>query len=152
MAEGVRGMNLETGGDLVMEGESKGVERLEEVRLPYGEIWFGDDGITRTEYYPGTEIGFIEAIEIGAAITRVCGGKPRPLFTDSRGITRLTRRARGHLASKDISQWSIAIATYSTLLLKALGKLFAMLNKPSYPIQYVVSKEDAMEWLKRYLK
>lgn len=144
-------MSANTRGELVREAGSKEVERFEEVILPYGEIWFGDDGISRTEYYPGTEIGIAEAKEIGAAITKVCGGRPRPLFTDSRGITKMTRHAREHLVSKEISQWSIAVATYSTPLVIALGKIYTMLNKPSYPIKYFGSKEDAMKWLRQYL-
>lgn len=127
------------------------VKRLEVVRLPYCEIWLGDDGIARTENYLGTEIGIAEAKEIGAAIIKVCAGIPRPLFTDSRGISRLTRRAREQLASQEISQWTIAVAAHSTPLVKALGTIYTMLNKPSYPIKYFGSRETALGWLKGFL-
>lgn len=144
-------MSASTSGNLTPIREPAGVKRLKEVRLPYGEIWLGDDGIMRHEFYRGTEIGIAKAKEIGAALIKVCGGKIRPVFSDGKGIKSLSRDARIYFASEEISHWSSAVASYNTPIIRALGKFYTILNKPPYPIKYFGSKENAIEWLREYL-
>ena len=117
------------------------------------KVWVDKDGIIRNTVLPNAEITLAEAKIVVQAIIKITKGKRSPIFVDSRQIKIMTREARQYLASEESTRILSAIAVLvASPISKIIGKFFINFSKPFMPTQLFTNKNDALAWLKEFLK
>jgi hypothetical protein len=115
--------------------------------------WMGPDGIARTKTKPKARIALAEAEENSRAVNSLYAGKKFPLLVDARNVLSMTHEARKHLAVKgrETNITGFAIMVKSPLS-RVIGNFFMGLNKPEVPASLFDKEQEAVKWLKKYLK
>lgn len=125
------------------------VEKIIETKTAHTTL--GNDGIVRVRMLPNTMEDCASAQENIAALTRICGGKKRPLLIDMGGTQGATHDARRQYSSEAMSQNITAEAMLVTSpVTRVLGSFFIGLNRPRHLLRLFTSEQDAIEWLKEY--
>lgn len=128
------------------------VKSTNRITVICAEVWLGDDGIIRIFYHPGTEVTITDAKEVGEAVISASKGSIHPAYADTRGLKSMTREAREHFSSDELTKWTSAVATRDSLISKVVVEFYLKLNKPPYPMKYFTSENKAIDWLKGYVK
>jgi len=112
-----------------------------------------DDGIILAEYFARAEETLETAIENIKGCAEFAGNNRLPVFIDYTNIRSITREARGYYAGEECSQVvsATAILTRNTIS-KVIANFYLGLNKPKNPTKLFTSKENAIKWLKGFLK
>jgi hypothetical protein len=76
-----------------------------------------------------------------------------PMYIDISEITSTSKEARDYL-SQDIAIENISAAALlaGSVLSKVMGTFFLAFNKPAIPIKIFTDRDDAIKWLKKYVK
>jgi len=115
--------------------------------------WLGDDCICYTAVKPDAVIELEDALENTAAIKKISKDSVYPILVNLKTIRSITKEARDHFSMRNRTPGVTAIA----FLIKSpssriIGNFFLGLNKPVVPTKLFTDKEDAIEWLKRFIK
>ena len=117
------------------------------------KLWLGEDGIVRIIWVPGAEVTLEDAQETMAAYLKINQGRKRPLFVDTKTMKSLAREARHYYASEEAARVASAVAVIvGTPVSRVLGNFYLGLSNPHLPTRLFSSEEDALEWLKEYIK
>lgn len=117
------------------------------------KLWLGEDGIVRIIWVPGAEVTLEDAQETMATYLKINQGRKRPLFVDTKTMKSLAREARHYYASEEAARVASAVAVIvGTPVSRVLGNFYLGLSNPHLPTRLFSSEEDALEWLKEYIK
>ncbi len=113
-------------------------------------IWLGDDGIVRIVQKPGTEETLDTAKENIAASMKVSKEKKRPLLVDIVALKTMSHEAREFYGKvEDVNAVALLVGSPVS---RVLGTVFLGISKSKVPLKLFTSEEDAIEWLKGFLK
>ena len=116
-------------------------------------IRMGEDGIIHIEYLPGAELALENVKEEEAAAAKLANGKRFPILVDSRNLRSLSKEGRAYIEGEGGAKVSIATAVLITTPIgRIIGNFFMSINRPIYPVKLFTSEDEAIEWLRRYLK
>jgi hypothetical protein len=125
----------------------------EEIVTSVCKVWVGEDGIARVIHVPSAELTLETAKETMAAYLKLNKGKRLPLVVDTRGMKSMTRECRIYYASEETAKTGSAVAIIvDTPVSRVLGNFYLGLSKPHLPSRLFTSEQEALEWLKGFLK
>jgi hypothetical protein len=115
--------------------------------------WIREDGIACTKVKRGSEVTVEYARENSIAVNTLLKDKKRPLLIDSRGIKSMTRDARNQFSTKGRETQTLAFGiVIGSQVSKVIGNFFMGINKPAVPTRLFDNEEEAILWLKQFLK
>lgn len=118
-----------------------------------GVVSLGDDGIIRAKLKPQIQFGLEDAREAMRLVSELGQGKPRPILVDMTEIMAMDREARVYFASEDTAKLESAAALLiRSPLTRAIGNFFMGLNKPFIPTRLFTSEDEALAWLKGFVR
>jgi len=127
--------------------------KSEVIETSIGKVWLDEEGIIRENVNPGSIIDLEVAKEEIAAYAVLCKNEARPLLVDIRNVKSVTGEARSHLAGEEGAKITRAVALLiGSPLSRIMGNFFLGLNKPSFPSKLFASEEEALLWLRGFLK
>lgn len=116
-------------------------------------IWLGDDGIVRAKVKPHVTITLEDGKACVHMMSQVCGGKQTPALIDMTGLVAIERDARLYFAGEETARVESAAALLiNSPVARAIGNFFMGLNKPIVPTRLFTSEEEALAWLKGFLR
>ena len=125
----------------------------EEVVTSMCKVWVGEDGIARIIHVPGAELTLEDAKETMAAYLKVNKGKRLPLFVDTAEMKSMTRESRLYYASEEAAKTASAVAIIvGTPVSRVLGNFYLGLSNPHLTSRLFTSEQEALEWLKGFVK
>jgi hypothetical protein len=121
------------------------------VRAGPSRTWYDEtQGIIFVELDEQAVLDIAQAREATAAMIKVGGGIPRPLFVDFTNMKSQTKECRDYY-SKDpnhIKTYSVIAILISNPLSRVFANFFIGLNKPLKPTRLFDDRAKAIEWLK----
>lgn len=118
---------------------------------PYSKMWIDDSGIAHSYYIKKIDVTLEIAKNDMEIISKLSQGKKVPILVDLGNANSITRKAREFFSgneSKDTLS-AAALITNSPMHI-VMGNFFLGINKPPYPIKLFSSKENALEWLRKF--
>lgn len=111
------------------------------------------DGIMQVDALPDSVMTLADAIEAIKAQAQVGGGIRRPLLVNVGSIKSMDRDARIYLGAKEAQSVVTATAIIvKTVAAKIIATFFMGLNKTLYPTRMFTSEDEAVNWLREFLK
>ena len=112
-----------------------------------------EDGILQVDAYPDAEIKLADAIELINHQAALAAGDNRPLLVNFGKIKSIDRNARayfgGRQAEKNVTASALVITSH---IGRVIGNFMLGLNKPPYPVRLFTNEDEALTWLKEFLK
>jgi hypothetical protein len=117
------------------------------------KVWVGEDGIARIIHEPNCDVTLADAQETMAAYEKVNQGKRLPLFIDTMTMRSLSREARHYYASEEAA----AVASAAAIIIgspvsRVLGNFYLGLSNPHLPSRLFTDEDEALAWLRGFLK
>ncbi|MCX6175173.1 MAG: STAS/SEC14 domain-containing protein [Ignavibacteriales bacterium] len=123
-----------------------------EITTSSHKIFFLDIGIIKDIPFTQDET-LNKAKEALEAAKKYTGSKKFPLLVDVRQQKSISREARHFYSSKEVTDNVTALAfLVESTTSKVLANFFLGLNKPPYPTKLFTNEDEAIEWLKGFLK
>ena len=123
------------------------------VETQTAKIWLDEDGILYMEVLPKVVLTLSAVVENTDVVQRLAQGKRKPVFIDITRLAGITPDARNFSAGEGVNDVLTALAILiGSPLARAIGNLWLGINKPIFPSRLFTSKEDAIEWLRGFLK
>ena len=111
-----------------------------------------DDGIVKLICFTRDET-IEKAREALDAFKIISEGKKIPLLVDNRQQKSISREARMFYSGKEFTDQLTALAfVVESTISKVLANFYLGLNKPPYPTRLFTKEDEAIKWLKTYLK
>ena len=119
-----------------------------------GKFWLGEDGIIRGVISSTEEHTITFAKDNSEAVKKLSSEAERPLFVDIRKCKSITHEARVQYARGDGDEKRLNACgiLISSPVNRVIGNFFLRINKPVYPTKLFNSENEAIQWLKRYVK
>jgi hypothetical protein len=118
-----------------------------------GTFWLAEDGIVWAVAPPGAEDTLENARASLEEIRKACGGKPRPVLVDIRGIRSATLEARRFWGSEAlVGVVSAAALLISSPVSRVLGNFYIGLHRAQVPIRMFAGEAEAVEWLRGFVE
>jgi SpoIIAA-like len=125
----------------------------EEIVTRVTKVWLGEDGIARVIHFQGAEVTLEDAKETMTAYLEISKGKRLPLFVDTKEMKFMSREVRLYYASEEAAKVASAVAIIvGTPVSRVLGNFYLGLSNPHLPSRLFSSEQEALEWLKGFLK
>lgn len=117
------------------------------------KIWLGEDGIIRLVSLGSHGEGLAPAQENWQAVDQMRQGKRRPILGDIRKTGPVDAEGRKFYANVEAKDLISAVALLvESPISRVVGSLFLGLNRPPVPIRIFTSEQQALEWLRGFLK
>ena len=123
-----------------------------EITTSFHKASFLDEGIVKVICITSDET-IEKARQLSDSIKRITGNKKCPLLVDIRNQRSISREARQFYSSKEFKDNVTAIALIvESAISKVMANFYLGLNKPPYPTRLFTNEDEAIDWLKGYLK
>ncbi|WP_437321352.1 DUF7793 family protein [Sorangium sp. So ce385] len=111
-----------------------------------------DDGIIRATAFPvHMSLGFAQ--EVVRATIELADGTPRPVLVDIRAQKTVDRAAREYFAGAEAAKGHCALALLvDSPVSKAIGNFFLGLSQAPVPRKLFTSEDEAIGWLRGFLR
>lgn len=117
------------------------------------KIWLDGDGILHMEVLPKAVLTLPAVQENTEVVNQLAQGKRKPVFIDISGLVGITRDARSFSAGEGVNNVLTALAILiRSPLARTFGNVWLGINKPVFPARLFTSRDEAIEWLKGFLK
>jgi hypothetical protein len=127
--------------------------KIEEKKFENYSIILREDGIVQIDIIPDSEIS-VEEIEEGTnfVLDRLNSTKAPVLFIANE-FSLPSKESREYLAQKESLPYSLADAyVINSFPQKLAANFYLKVNKPSRPTKMFTNTEEALKWLKTYIK
>ena len=112
-------------------------------------LWLAEDGIIWGVFKDGSRETLETAKENAEVAGSLAGDRRVPVLIDMSAMKMISKEARAHYASADVSAYSLAQALITkSPISRVIGNFFLGLNKPPHPVRLFTSESDALAWLK----
>jgi hypothetical protein len=126
---------------------------MHEIELKKSTVTLMDNGIIHIHLKPGAEMELSDAILIVEAMGKVGEGKKFPVLIDAGEFVSIDKEVRMFSASEESNIYTLADAiAYYSLAQKMIADFYLKNDKPVVPTRIFSNKEEAVEWLKSYIK
>jgi len=116
-------------------------------------IWYGEDGIIRYEVLPDAEVTLEDTIEYITIQSNLTKAKKVLNLTDIRNVKSITRKGRQYLIGEETVKLTKACALIiESPVSRIIGNFMLGLNKPDYPVKLFTIEDEAIIWLKGFVK
>jgi hypothetical protein len=117
------------------------------------KVHLREDGIIQSDTFPNAEISLGDAIDNTSAGKQISEGIKRPVLVNLGQVKSLSREARIYFGSDEVEKTSSAIAlVVSSPIGRVIGNFMMGLNRTPYPTRLFTSEDEAVQWLKGFLK
>ncbi len=111
------------------------------------------DRIIHVHIKGGEELELADAKEVVAAIGFLGNKKKFPVLIDCEEFSTVSKEARAYSASKETNIYTSADAlAYHSLAHKLFADIYVNIDKPAIPTKIFPDNEQAITWLKTFLK
>ncbi len=121
-----------------------------EVINPKFRIWLRPDGIAQIVWASAAIMNFEDAIAATDAMTKLTGGKRRPLLVDAHDVGPQDRAARSEFARRGDLVSAVALLG-ATPLSRMMGNFFIAVSRPMAPTKLFHDESSALAWLREFL-
>ena len=112
-----------------------------------------DEGILHIYLKAGSEIKLSDAGLIVEAMGKLGEGKKLPVLIDAGEFTSIDKEVRIFSASEESNIYTLADAiAYYSLAQKLVADFYVKYNKPAVPTKVFANKDEAVDWLKTFIK
>jgi hypothetical protein len=126
---------------------------MKQILLQKSEVSLMEEGILHIHLKSGTDIHLSDAILIVEAMDKLGSGKKFPVLIDAGEFVNIDQEVRVFSASHESNLFTLADAiAYYSLGQKLIANFYLNQNKPVVPTQVFPDKEQAVEWLKTFIK
>jgi hypothetical protein len=126
---------------------------MKEILLQKSTVSLLEEGILHIHLKSGTEIHLTDAVLIVEAMGKLGGGKKFPVLIDAGEFTSVDQEVRIFSAGEESNLYTLADAiAYYSLGQKLIANFYLNHNKPAVPTRAFGSKQEAIEWLKTFIK
>ena len=108
-----------------------------------------DNELVYSETKPNTKENLEDAKENIDGILKIMEGRKLPMISDINNLKSQSKEARDHYSNSPICS-AVALVTDSRLSM-IIGNFFLCLNKATAPTKMFKSKEDALDWARKYM-
>lgn len=117
----------------------------------FAQFWIAD-GILFFEYKPNTILDLKAAQQIVADRIRFQNEKAYPVMCDVRGIVNTDKSGRDYLAqSGSVLTKAVALIVHQKVSI-TISNFYLRISKPTVPTQLFNNKENALDYLKQFIK
>jgi hypothetical protein len=128
------------------------VEKNQILDLEHSTVELRGDGLVEIVFMKSIVLGLQECLDLMDAYEQILEKKRYPLLHIAGDYMQVTEEARNYGASEEGLRFSAAEAfVINSLAHKLLANFYMKINKPSVPTKFFSKKEDAEEWLKKFL-
>jgi hypothetical protein len=117
----------------------------------YAKFWI-EAGIVFFVYKPNTSIDLAAAKKIVEDRINFQQQVDYPIFCDIRSMKNADKAARDFLAKEGSSYTKGVAVIVDSPMTKIIGNFYLGLNKPTSPTKMFTEREDALEYLKQFVK
>lgn len=111
------------------------------------------DGIIHLEIKDDVEVAEEDIREMNAAVGKIGEGRKYPNLITVGKYTSVSKEARDFAASEEANIFTLADGyVLHSFHQKILGNFFMKFNKPKVPVRFFTEENEAVEWLKEFLK
>ncbi|MCE3259709.1 MAG: hypothetical protein K0S12_1350 [Bacteroidetes bacterium] len=126
---------------------------MEKINLKQSEVSLLDEGIIHIHIFAGAEITMSDAVLIVEAMAKIGSGKKFPVLIDAGEFASVDKEVREFSASPEANLYTLADAiAFCNLGQKLIAKFYIEHNHPSVPTEIFANKQDAINWLKRFVR
>lgn len=111
-----------------------------------------EEGIFRMYYKPLKELNLPIAKQLVKDRIEFMNGQAYPSFFDIQKVESSTKEARDYMANEGNELIVASAILVSSPVLRMMANFFIKVNKPKNPTQMFTSEEQALKWLKQFLK
>ena len=127
-------------------------EIKEKIELAHSEIFLREDGIVEIIIRESSFIGVEECEQIVNAYEQILDDRKYPLLHIIEDFVSIDKDARDYSSSDEGLKFSkVEAFVINSLGHKILANFYMKVNKPSVPTKFFRTKEEAEDWLKKYL-
>lgn len=120
--------------------------------MSHSEIFLRNDGIVEILIKESSVIGREECIEITDSYETILESQRFPLLHIIEDYVTIDKEAREYAASEEGLRYSkVEAFVINSLAHKILANFYMKVNKPSVPTKFFRSREEAEDWLSKYL-
>lgn len=132
---------------------SQNIKIIKSIVLDFGVIELRSDNIMTFEPAQGvTTVNIHQLKEMLKVLIDLCDGKPKPFLSNNKNVKSFGYEEREYVA-KNIHLFATASAIIeSSAIVRFITHTINTLFKPKIPLKLFKTKEDAIVWLKTYLK
>lgn len=117
------------------------------------EVALLKEGILHIHLRENAEINLNDAILAVVEMGEISKGRKLPVFIDAGEFCTIDSEARIFSASKESNIYTIADAiAYNNLGQKLIANFYLKQNNPSVPTKVFSQKDEAVKWLRTFLK
>ena len=128
------------------------IDTTEKIQFTHSEIFLREDGIVEILIKESSFIGRDECVEVVDSYKEILEPKKYPLLHIIEDYVTIDKEAREFAASKEGLMFSkVEAFVINSLAHKILANFYIKVNRPSVPTRFFRSKEEAEEWLSKYL-
>ncbi len=121
--------------------------------MPEATIRLRDDSIVHVTFKEGITLDIPLQLRMIEKYHEVCGDKKLPFLFDAMDHVTITKEARDNavLIEEQAPVGATGVIA-SNLAYKLVAQFYIKFNKPKRPFKIFRNEEDAIKWLKTYLK
>ncbi len=120
-----------------------------EITHPKFRIWQRPDGIVQLAWVSRAVIGLEDAVAATDAMTKITGGRERPLLVDVHDSGSMDRAARLEFTRRGDLVSAVALIV-ATPLSRIMGDFFLAVSKPVAPTRLFDDEVSAVAWLQGF--
>lgn len=117
----------------------------------YATFWI-EAGVVYFVYKANTSIDLNAAKQILRDRITFQGEVDYPIYCDIRGMRRADKEARDFLAKEGSSYTKAVAIIVDSPMTKIIGNFYLGLNKPTAPTKMFTEKQEALEYLKQFIR
>lgn len=129
------------------------ISEIKIIHTTIGKISLLENGIVRVLGNPNIDIEIDDMKENDIAFNKLLNGQAAPFLVIFGDNTNISNEARGYFSNKERSKIKIAEALVTPQIHhKITARFHYNVNKPSHPTEMFQQENEALLWLKQFLK
>ena len=133
--------------------EHRDIKIIDSIVLASCTVKLREDGIIHLDIKDDIEVTEDDIREMNSAVGRIGAGKKYPNLITVGKYTSVSKEARDYAASEEANIYTLADAyVLHSFHQKILGNFFMKFNKPKAPVKFFNEEQEAITWLKQFVK
>ncbi len=129
-------------------------EVVKSTQTGIGKVCLYKSGIMHQTYKDNAEISMKDsAAEMEIYMKEYCSEKRRPILVDINNLKSVSKESRGIYSSKETARYlSAAALLVGNPVSQIIGNFYLGINKTIMPVKMFTRSDEALAWLKTFLK
>ena len=119
-----------------------------------GQVHLYSSGIMHQTYEKGVNLNYQDSLdEFEIYKDGYCNEKHRPILVDLENVKTVSKESRGIYSSKETVKFFTAAALLvGNPVSRIMGNFYLGINKAAMPVRMFTNKDEAISWLKGFIK